>query len=155
MKVYVNLLNSFFIFFFMGSKFKSSEISEVLKLYRPCDRNSVEAARRFKQKYNRSISAQTIINYWKKEDYEINSHGGKRIALYGERGALTDEEIQEVIEAYDKYQGSVAWAANELPYSIPTFTKYWGLHGLEIKNPYKIHKRRKLEEKTIDDVLES
>lgn len=133
----------------MGSKFNLDDKSKVLAIYSIVNGNAVEAVRQLEQNYNISISAPTIRTYWRKEKYKMSSHGGRRVALHGGRGALSDEEIQEVLSFYDKYDGHTWIASLNEPYSSHTIKKYWELHGLEIKNRTNKSKRE-----SIDDILE-
>lgn len=126
------------------------EHQKILDLYEPCKGNMAEAVRRFKKDTGRAIVYQTVKKYWEKAGYEINPMGGRRVALNGGRGALTEEEIQHVIQAFYIYDGNAQRAAKEMPYSYNTFYKYWKEGGL-----IKRKKMTKPKKSNLENVIES
>ena len=86
-----------------------------------------------------SLSVTTIMKCWKGEGLKMASHGGRRVSLVGLRGALSDDEIEMVMQSYKDYNGCVSCAERYGHFSIKTYKKYWRLHGLQIQ-PHNNHK---------------
>jgi len=57
---------------------------------------------------------------------------GKAIPIK-ERKKLEKDDMNLIIESYEKYNKSASKAARHLPYSAMTITKYWRREGLEVR----------------------
>jgi len=64
---------------------------------------------------------------------------------------LTKEEVERVVAAYPTYQGKATEAANELPFSQPTITKYWEEAGLGTK---KVKRRLRKDGRAVHSISE-
>lgn len=117
--------------------------SLVDRVFDICHGNCAAVHRYLKEEHNFLIDPSTIRRKCKANGRKLNPHGGKRIALNGGRGALTDEEIMEVIALKSVYD-SMNQAAKNSPYGYGTIWTHWKKDELSITEP---------EEQSIDDVI--
>ena len=106
------------------------EIKEIIISYNLYNGNAEEAARHLPY-----TTADTIRNYWRRNNLKLGDHGGKRVRLEDGKisGALTDDEISNIIRAHKICNGNAREASMRLNHRPDTILKYWKLNGLQIK----------------------
>lgn len=110
------------------SPYQNSLIDRVFDI---CHGNCAAVHRYLKKEYNWLVDPSTIRRKCKANGRKLNPRGGKRIALNGGRGALTDEEISEVIALKSVYD-SINQAAKNSPYGYGTIWNHFKKHELSI-----------------------
>lgn len=106
----------------------------IYRAYEICNHNRAAASRYLRDQYRLRADPTTIGRKWKARGWKLNPHGGKRIALNGGRGALTDEEIRKVIALKGVYD-SMNQAAKNSPYGYGTIWNHSRKHELSITEP--------------------
>jgi hypothetical protein len=112
--------------------FTTEQINKVLEYHTITHADARKASETFYNDFKITISPYTVRTYWRKNGLKVNPKGGVRYALNGGRGTLTDEEIKEVVAAYETYNGRPTIARKAIvndkgkpKYSTATFQKYW------------------------------
>ena len=103
--------------------------------YSKCAGNVAEIHRKIQEK-GEVVSNTTIRKLLIKNGYTSNHHGGKRIAIEkGKYGAYSNEEIQEILPLYKKFEGNSRKASQYLrlkhgstgrKYAGSSLEKVWG-----------------------------
>ena len=121
------------------SKFLTPQnIAEIVTAHATYNGNASEAARNLPYNYG------TILKYWK----EV---GLKTARYLGEVPRLNQQQIDEIVIAYDTYGGNSSKTAENLHYTSSTILKHWRRAGLEI-GP-SIAGQNKLNQQQIDEIV--
>jgi len=92
------------------------EISTIKKSHKLYHGNAAEAATKL------PYSQQTILKYWKEENLPINNRGGMGLCF---------EDVDSMINVYEKCGGNASEASRQLGFSAQTITKYWDEIGFQ------------------------
>jgi hypothetical protein len=114
------------------------EIIQIIKSYDTYHGNSAKAAE------NLQRSHVTVRKYWRQTGFKINRKGDVGDGRHG--GELSTEQVAQIIQAYDTYNGNPIEASKNLLWSSPTIRTYWKRVGFEIPGKGR---------KTLESKLES
>ncbi len=106
--------------------------NEVVDLYKPCNGNSAEAARRLNNR-GIQITNRTVLNIWKSANLETKKQGGNNKPSLSIEERLGELEISRIIRSHRMYEGNPNRAARYGAYSYSTYRKVWERQGLEIR----------------------
>jgi hypothetical protein len=135
----------------MAKKISDELKARILELYEECNGSRAETIRRLKSS-GTPVSETPIKKIWKEAGFKSNPRGGRRVALNGGRGALADDEIAEIVDAYDTYDGNLGKAINGLKkYSGLTIKTYWEKAGFKIDET----DNRKLRDDEIAEIVDA
>lgn len=118
------------------------EITEIVRLYKPCNHNASEAERVLKKR--RHPRARTLIRkIWKENipNYKPNQHGGARHALEERYSRFRTgiEEIKIILRAHGGCNGNSNEAARATGYSSTRCSMYWAAAGF-VSGKYNVTK---------------
>ena len=108
-----------------GSRLPENEIEKIIKAYQIYHKNATEAARHL---YH---SPSAIIRHWRNAGLKIQKMGSR----------LPENEIKEIVKAYQTYDRNAEEAARHLSRKGDTIIKYWRKAGLKIRKPGRPNKK--------------